>query len=61
MSKVDKEIVDKTPKVANKSPKGFFRVKEAVPEDEPEPDYYEINLPEVNYIENILQTRTVFS
>lgn len=29
------------------------RAKEAAPEKEPDPDYYELNLPEVNYIENI--------
>jgi len=29
------------------------REKEAAPEREPNPDYYSLELPEVNYIENI--------
>ena len=38
-----------TPKGA---PKGV-RAKETPPEAEAAPDYYELDLPEVNYIENI--------
>ena len=50
-----KDSKNPTPKKSSKktTPKGFLRDKEPVPEKEPEPDYYELNLPEVNYIENI--------
>lgn len=34
------------------TPKGL-RSKEAPPEEEPHPDYYDLDLPEVNYIQNI--------
>lgn len=50
-----------TPKDSKKkTPKGV-REKEAAPEKEPDPDYYELDLPEVNYIENIAQTKTIHS
>ena len=46
------------------TPKGQpsgVRAKEAAPEPEPLPDWYELDLERVNYIENIAQTKTVFS
>jgi len=36
------------------------RDKGPAPEVEQLPEYYELDLPEVNYIENIVQTRTIF-
>ena len=62
MSKVDKILKIQSPKESKKAmPKGFFRQKESLPEKKPELDYYELNLPEVNYIENIHQTRSIYS
>lgn len=44
-----------TPRDSTKStPKKFLREKEPVAIKEPDPDYYELDLPEVNYIENIV-------
>ena len=37
-----------------------MKVKEEVVE-EPPPNYYEMDLPQVNYIENITQTKTIFT
>ena len=42
-----------TPNDNKKKTPSNVRAKEAVPEKEPEPDYYQLDLPEVNYIENI--------
>jgi len=49
-----------TPKDGKKTPVGV-RAKEAQPDREPDPDYYELDLPEVNYIKNIHQTRTIYA
>ena len=49
-----------TPKDSKKATPKNVRSKEV--EQEPEPiDYYELELPEVNYTDNILQTRTIYS
>ena len=58
MSKVEIPAFEDDPRGSSKNspkkntPKGV-RSKDAPPEPEPLPDYYELDLPEVNYIENI--------
>ena len=49
-----KNSLKSTPKGSKKSSnKPFFRAKKPAAEEKPPVDYYELNLPEVNYIENI--------
>jgi len=69
MSKVEIPKFEDGPTSSSKNspkkntPKGLkgVRGKEAPPEKEPLPDYYELDLPEVNYIEAIHQNKTVFT
>lgn len=69
LSKVEIPKFEDGPNSSNKNspkkntPKALkgIREKEAAPEAEPLPDYYELDLPEVNYIEVIHQNKHVFS
>ena len=63
MSKVviPKDSAKSSPKKGTPKEQKGLRAKEAAPEKEAEPDYYELDLPEVNYIENIHQTKTIYT
>ena len=58
--KFDDDLATSGKNSKKNTPKGV-RVKEAAPEPEPLPDYYELDMPEVNYIEVIAQTKSVFT
>jgi len=50
-----------TPKGAAAAAGSGRRAKESAPEPEDVPEWHELNLEKVNYIENIAQTTTIYS